>query len=361
MDIQVLKENLIMDNKIIKILESLKMHSIRENEKFISCGMPDGDNPSSTIVYKDNLDVKAYTRNIIDKNGNSDLISLVMFVKNIDYISHAIKFICDICDYNYYMKEKDVPEALKWANEIIKMSKNHEYESEDSNIVPLDESVLNYYPICPTRYWENDNISLETQIEFEVGFDFCNHYITIPIRDEIGTLVGVKGRLYGDYGMKYLYIHRCPKSKILFGLNKTLEYIKKENRVYVFESEKAVMQMWSMGVKNCVAIGSHNLSSTQAKKLIHLDVDEIILCYDKGIGCMLDGDKIPIKKNNKYIFDSEFYNNEFRSFLNGQRVGVMFDDFNILDDKESPSDNFEKFKKMLSKIKFKTIKQEEIS
>ena len=38
-------------------------------------------------------------------------------------------------------------------------------------------------------------ISYETQIEFEIGYDESTNRITIPIRDEISSLVGVKGRL----------------------------------------------------------------------------------------------------------------------------------------------------------------------
>ena len=57
------------------------MNHIRENTEHISCGMPDGDNQKSTIIYKDNLNVSAYTRDIADIYGGSDLISLVMYVK----------------------------------------------------------------------------------------------------------------------------------------------------------------------------------------------------------------------------------------------------------------------------------------
>ena len=43
-----------------------------------------------------------------------------------------------------------------------------------------------------------DNISYETQQEFDIGYDEQTNRITIPIFSEIGDLVGVKGRIFKE-------------------------------------------------------------------------------------------------------------------------------------------------------------------
>lgn len=90
---------------------------------------------------------------------------------------------------------------------------------------------------------------------FEIGYDLDSHRITFPVRDEIGTLVGIKGRaLYEWQGDKYIYLERCAKSYILYRLWQNFEDIKKSDSVIVVESEKSVMKLYSYGYFNAVAI-----------------------------------------------------------------------------------------------------------
>ena len=77
------------------------------------------------------------------------------------------------------------------------------------------------------KIFKDDNIGYETQLEFEIMYDLASDRITIPIRDELGTLVGVKGRsIVNDPDVdKYIYLEPCAKTKVLYGLYKTLPYI----------------------------------------------------------------------------------------------------------------------------------------
>jgi DNA primase len=344
MDIQELKEKIIYEEKIEVILEELGMHSIKESEEYFSCGMPDGNRKNSTIIYKDNLYVDAHTRNIKDKYGMSDIISLVTFIKG-TYISESIKWICDICGFNYYQKDQIQSGALKWINAMWKV--HQEGSSEDNeNIEPIDESMLKYFGRYGNPLFYKDGVSYETQWEFGLGFDLRYHMITIPIRDEIGTLCGIKGRLYKekikDNESKYFYIHPCAKSSILYGLNKTKKYIKEKNEVIVVESEKAVMQLWTLGIKNAVAISGHKLSKIQVQKLTHLNVP-IVISYDQGC---------EIGKDHK--IDKSFYRDEFNKFLDKQVVYCIYDKTRkILKEKESPSDNPENWNLLYENYKIK--------
>ncbi len=344
MDVQEVKEKIVYEDKIEIILEELGMHSIKEHVEYFSCGVPDGDNKKSTIIYKDNLFVDAHTRNINDKYGASDIISLVTFIRG-TYFSESIKWICDICGFNYYQQNHIQSGALQWINAMWKVHKEGGSD-EEGNIEPIDENILKYFGRYGNPLFYNDGISYETQWEFGLGFDLKYHMITLPIRDEIGTLCGVKGRLYkdviGENESKYFYIQTCAKSSVLYGLDKTKQHIKEVNEVIVVESEKAVMQLWSMGVKNAVAISGHKLSKTQVKKLTHLNVP-IVIAYDEGC---------EIGKNGN--IDRDFYRNEFNKFLEQQVVYCIYDKTKkILEVKESPSDSPDNWKLLYENYKMK--------
>lgn len=344
MDALDLKERIINDDKVIDILEALGMHSINQkNDKYITCGMPDGDRKNSTAVYLDNLHVDAYTRNIKDAYGGSDIISLVSFI-NESYFSDSIKWICDVCGYDYFGQDVKRSRLADWVRDMSKVGKGNSEENE--KLVPIDEKLLKYYGNYVNDLFKEDGISYLTQNEFGLGYDLLYHMITIPIRDELNFLVGIKGRLnkkeVSKDESKYFYLNSCAKSKVLFGLNKTKPYIKEENEVIVVESEKAVMQLWSIGIKNAVAISGHILSNTQAQKLTHLNVP-IVLAYDQGAEIGKDG-----KVDNKY------YPNEFNKFLENQELYCIYDKTRkILKEKESPSDDPEKWIKLYNNYRMK--------
>jgi hypothetical protein len=340
-----LKERIVNDDKIEDILEALEMHHINSNnDKYITCGMNDGNNSKSTVIYKDNLHVDAYTRNIKDAYGHSDIISLVSFI-NGTYISESIKWICDICGYDYYGQTVRKSRLAEWVRDMWKVQKDGSNE-EDEKLSPIDENLLSYYGKYVNDMFYEDGIDYVTQRTFDLGFDLLYNMITIPIRDELNFLVGIKGRLFKKEinvdESKYFYLQSCAKSKILFGLNKTKPYIKEKNEVIVVESEKAVMQLWSKGIRNAVAISGHILSTSQAQKLTHLGVP-IILAYDQGA---------EIGKNG--MIDKKYYPNEFDKFLENQELYVIYDKSRkILKEKESPSDDPEKWNELYSSYRFK--------
>jgi len=339
MEVKELFSKIIKNNDIRKILENLKMHHIDDKGDYYTCGFPDGDNTKSVVIYKDNLWVNAYTRDVSDKYGYTNIISLVTFIKGL-YFSKSIKWICDTCSYNYYEEPKSKTEMLKFLDYIYNEKSGNDKKTEDevTYLKPIDEDILKYYGLYSNRLFLKDNIDLQTQFDFGLGYDLETHSITIPVRDELDTLVGVKARLYKEsyelenWESKYFYLIPCAKSKILYGLNKTMPYIKREGFAIVGESEKAVLQLWSYGIKNVVAIGSHTISKYQAKKLTYLGVD-IVLAYDQDV--MFD-------ENGK--FNKKFYNKECEKFLDNQTIYCLVDEDGILKEKESPTDCYDKFK-----------------
>jgi len=339
MDAKYLKEYIFENNHIKTILSELGMHHIIKHNsgKYFTCGQPNGDNPISTIVYNnENLNVKAYTRNITDSFGNSDIISLVCYIRKC-YFSHALKWLCDIVGLDYYTNpDEELPESIRWTRQLLKMMQYID-EEEIEVLKPINEWILSYYHQQPIlQWWQHEGISLNTQAEFEIGFDLQTERIAIPIRDELSNLVGVKGRLFlrdpSNLLSKYMYIEPCAKTHILYGLHKTFKHIKKKGYVIVCESEKGVLQLWSQGYKNAVSIGGHSFSKIQIEKITRLDTT-VIIAFDKD------------------ITESDILI-ECAKFMNNINMYYIMDKDGLLEGKQSPMDDTMKFERLLKNNKY---------
>jgi len=334
LDIQQLKIYIYENNKIEDILQQIGCHSIVNHSSYYTCGNIDGDNKQSITIYKnENLNCINYTRDV----GNpSDLLSLVCYNKKLSFFE-ALKYICDLLGISYYHDfDDDIPESLKITKLLYEMQRG-EFDQEEKPLKPISEKILTYYKPYVNNMFLNDGISYETQKEFEIEYDEFSNRVTIPIRSEIGDLVGVKGRLFKEiieeWEQKYIYLEPCARSKILYGLNKTYPYIKKEGKCFVGEAEKFCLQLWSMGYYNSVGIGGKKISSQQIEKLTRLGVD-LIFAFDRDV----------TKKEIEEIADR---------FVDGMSIWYLFDDNNILNEKESPSDSQEKFEYLLNNCLYK--------
>ena len=321
MNIQQLKQYIFKNGLQSQILQALNLPNIREDDKKIQCCNIDGDNPTAILIYKDNenLLVIDHTRNITDEYNNSDIIALVEFVKNCDYVE-ATKWIKQVL----HIEDSFTQEATEQdrIDYILKNSKVIDDRIDNELLAEIpEETIKAYLPWDNTIFYE-DNINWETQAEFELGIDVISHRITIPIRDEFGRLVGIKGRRAWDtvdeLNPKYIYLKDCEKSKILYGLYKTLPYIQEKGEVIVCEAEKGVMQLWSYGYRNCVAVSGHNLSNWQVRRLEELDVD-ITIAFDKDV-------------------DIDVIEKELDKFETDHNLYYIYDEDNLLDEKQSPTD-----------------------
>lgn len=332
-DIQELKQYILENQQIEPILESLGCHHIKHKNGFFQCGNPDGDNQTAISVYEnENLTTIDYTRDIAKAGHGADIISLVQFFKNISF-PLTIKDICEEVGLDYYHDfTADLPESIRMTKMLLAMTNDLATEDDEHRpLKPITETILNYYPIRVNDMFLKDNISYETQNIFEIGYDDFTNRITIPIRDELGNLVGVKGRLFGSPGsndLKYLYLEPCARAKVLYGLFQSYSSIQEKHAVYVGEAEKSVLQMWSMGYTNCVATGGKKVSRQQIDMLTRLCVD-IVFLFDKDV------------QPDELTHLSE-------SFIDGVSVYAAIDDKGILSDKQAPSDDPEKFKQLLS-------------
>ena len=331
MDIKLLKEYIIENNCIENILNELQCRYVKYHSSgYYTCSNPDGNNKNAIVVYVDTLACENYTRQISNKLKN-DLIDLVCYIKECNF-PDALKWICQTLGIDYYYDfTQNIPESLIITQMIFEMSSESYQTNDDKPLVPISPKILTYYKPYVNDMFLKDHISYETQKEFGIGYDECTNRITIPIYSEIGDLVGVKGRLFkeelDENDIKYIYLEPTSRSRILFGLNKTINYIKREQKVFVVEAEKGVMQGFSYGTCNIVGTGGKELSATQIEMLTRLGVD-IIFAFDKDVT------KSEIE---------ELAN----KFLDGVPIYYIYDEDNILDEKESPTDNPKKWQQLI--------------
>ena len=327
MDAQRLKEHILDNNLIPSILEELGCHHIKVRSDMVQAANPDGDNPTAICIYlNENLTTLNYTRQILPsgQTRTTDIFDLVGYVRECSFFE-TIKWLCELCGIDYYAAEEEIPESLQILQFLTDMNKECDNENVDTSpLAPIDTQILKYYWPIGNKMWEDDGISLRTQKEFSVMYDEQSNRIILPLFDPFGTLVGIKGRLMkkclDDGEQKYLYMqNKFNKSKFLFGLNKTMDMIQEQGYCPIFEGEKSTMIAYEHGIGSVAVCGS-TISQYQASLLTRLNVP-LIICFDK------DKTEDEIK-------------NEAKKFLEQIPVYYMIDKDDIMDDKQSPVDNW---------------------
>ena len=339
MDIEVLKEHILENDLIPKILEELGCHHIRKKDGYFQCANPDGDNTTAVCVYENtNLTTINYTRDISNgKKIHTDLISLVEFYKN-ESFPYAVKWICDVLDIDYYSNlDEDLPKSLQLTKMLVEMQSVDTDTETEKPLKPIPEKILSYFEPYVNDMFCEDGVGYDTQVEFEIGYDEFTNRITIPIRDDLGNLVGVKARYFyrqvPEDEQKFMYIEKCARSQILYGLYKTINFIKKAQRVFVVEAEKGVQQLYDKGYFEAVATGGSKISKSQIDKLTRLCVP-IIFVFDKDI-------------------TKEELDDIASRFIDGTEVYALIDTIDILNEKESPTDDISKFGQLLEKCMYR--------
>jgi hypothetical protein len=260
--------------KLKSLLEYYCYENIKIRDKYIQFGRDEYSSQKSiTIKLDDNpyLYVKDWARNI-----SQDLINYIIEQRKVEFIDvmNSIKTILGIIDYYNHYEERGIFGGI--YNNIRKIKEN--------KLNTYNNNFLNSYNRIGNLRFLRDNISLETQKYFEIGYDIETQGITIPIRSQLGELIGVKIRVNYDVEdgeQKYYYLLPCAMSKTLFGYSQNYKYLV-GNTIYIFESEKSVMQCYSYGIRNCVALGSGSISNQQVKMILELNPKSVIFMHDYG-------------------------------------------------------------------------------
>lgn len=326
MQVNELKEYLLNNELCEDVLTALGCGHVRNRGEYISASNPDGgDNKQAITLYlNENLNCIDYTRQISKTKRATDIFDLVAYFKQCTF-AESMKWVCDTVGLDYYHEPDDVPESLKILRFLREMSTGDD-EEDSTPLKPISEEVLQYYLPYGNKMWEDDNVNLSTQQFFELSFDPCTNSIAIPIRDEIGTLIAVKARKL-EYNPhtgenKYFFLEPGAKSQVLYGLCQNSKSIQTQGVVYVGESEKFTHQLYDIGYFG-VSTGGSKVSKRQIEMLTRLAV-KIVFCFDKDIS-------------------EEELQNIVSGFMDGIDIYAILDKDNILDEKESPSDDPKKW------------------
>ena len=329
MDIRELKEEILNRELIPDILDGIGCHHITDRGNFFSCGNSDGDNPRAIVVYKNEyIGCTNYTRQITKNGRSADIFDLIAYSEDCSF-AEAMKFVCNLAGLDFYGESQELPESLQILKLLKSMSVGEDDE-DDSPVKPISEKILSYYLPYGNKMWENEGISLSTQQDFSIMYDPASNYIAIPIYDSVGSLVGVKGRYFGEsdeWHSRFIYLEKCNKSKILYGLWENREYIKNSNTLIIVESEKSVLKLAELGYRNVVATGGKTISKYQIELITRTGCTPI-LALDKDV-------------------DEDELKDISSMFMDGITVYAVIDKDNILDEKESPPDNPQKWQHLI--------------
>lgn len=250
----------------------------------------------------------------------------------------------DIISYIIKEKHTDFKTVLRAIKRILNLSDEWRPQSRRSifggcydgiihktNITckTYNEDILKDYLPFPNERFRKDKISLNVQAKWKIGYDPNTDRITIPIRNEFGQLIGIKGRRNyhtdDEYDPKYLYLLPCRMSNTLYGYSENYSEMYGKT-VMVFESEKSVLQCASYGYNNAVALGNNALSEHQAKLILQLNPERLIFMLDNNL---------PLKNTKRNI-------DVLRSVCAMRDLCISYFDWTEcldLDEKCSPSDD----------------------
>ena len=271
---EIKKELLDNPEKLKELLEYFNFYNVHIHQSYISFGRAQDTSKKSIVVRlekNDYLYVTDYARNI-----SKDLFSYISEQRLVDFkdIIGVVRNILGVDDFSLFNESRGI-----FGGFYEKIRKRSEY-----SVRTYDESILDKYIPLANKRFVDDNISITAQQFFGIRYDVESQGIVIPIHNQIGELIGAKVRCnyeVQDGEMKYYYLIPCQASQTLYGYSQNYNYLT-NNIIYIYEAEKSIMQCFSYGIRNCVALGSGSISRKQVRMLLELNPKKIIFMHDVG-------------------------------------------------------------------------------
>ena len=235
-------------------------------------------------------------------------------------------------------KVSEISEEMNWMSRFNKVKPKLEAPKFHGDGILKVFSPHRGHPL-----FTDDHITEEVMDHFEVSYYDRAERIAVPHRYwENGKIIGIKGRATREVDLanyKYLpltiqgELYNFPNYSNLYGFWQNKEAIKRHKKIIIFESEKSVMQCASyFGIDNnfSIALSGRNLSQNQIDIILKSGATKVIIALDKEH--KNSDDEIGIRR------DTEFLLKMAKRFSNYMRTFVIFDDYDLLDKSDSPSD-----------------------
>ncbi|HIH2836239.1 hypothetical protein SRD62_12815 [Clostridioides difficile] len=243
---------------------------------------------------------------------------------------------------------------LRKGFRIKKKLKQDDIRDIQIELLPTSKKpyVYKIFQQIPIEEWERENISFEVLKTYQIHYNpyenqiviphFCWHDKDRPVGIRVRNLDEDKAKSFGKY-IPLWYDSKCYNHRLslnLYGLNINEQAIKKRKKVIVFEGEKSVLQMATMYKNNpSVAICGSNFSREQKKILLDLGIEELIIAFDR---------QFKTKGDEEYIAWKNKISKLVQDIKDVVSISVIWDEDNLLDYKDSPSDKGKKiFEKLL--------------
>ncbi len=288
-----------------------------------------------------------------DCQESFDIYELSMRVKKISFYE-AVSYVSTLTGKVYtslsvFDKTMQLIDDWDWIGKLKK-------EKKPSISLPsIDPFIMDVFVKKPHEKWLNEGISRETMDLYQIGYYNRLDCITIPHFNINNQLVGIRGRMLLEDdindGRKYFPISvegrmlSHPTMYNLYGLNITKNNIKRLKKVVLFEDEKSCMKCQDYyGANNfSVATGGSALSDYQVNLLLSLDIEEVFIARDKEF------------ENHESVEAYEYAERllkQAHKFTPYIRTYILWDEWNLLELKDSPADKGKKVLEELMRRKF---------
>lgn len=274
-----LKEMLMeQPNKLVELLEKYDYAKFKVNSKEVRFARSDDSESGLNISIHLNNNPNIFVTDYVYK-FNGDVIAYIMKNREVDFrtVLSSIKSVLGLGE-DWQPKEKQT---------LFGGFYDRIGEDRSPVIKTYDESVLDDYINVTNLLWIKDGIDINTQRKYDVRFDIDDNRIVFPWRDaNTGRIMAIKGRYNGtppEGVPKYIYPLPGNVSLSLFNYAENYESINGCDRLFIFEGEKSCMLADKYGYGSSVALGSHNLSTQQAKLIIQANPKEIVFLLDKDL------------------------------------------------------------------------------
>ena len=278
-DVQGVKDYLSNQHDLqIQILESANFANLKYNSytNDIRGSYDEFSNPTSVHLNCENLMGTIYSKSL-----TGDIFTLIEFNTDLDFFGalQLVKEVANISDTSCLINPNKKECWSGWYKKFL--NKN------EREVKIYDNRLLTQFSPYGNWMFVKDKISLQSQKRYNIMYDLYTERVVIPHYDINGNLIGAVGRINEgvENELRYLPIlprFNFPKKFTLFGAYQNKENIK-DSTLFIFESEKSVMQLHTKGSSNGVALGGKMLHNEQANIIQSLMPKSIVVCLDEGV------------------------------------------------------------------------------
>ena len=274
----------------------------RGKNYFAVCPFHDDHNPSMSISKEKQI----YTCFVCGASGN-----VFNFVSNYEKVSFskAVSIVASKIgikiDSSYEEKDTISPnqkyyDIFNLANKYYQNNINTVYGKEAIKYLnnrKLDDDVIKNFEIGLSfddnglsklleskKYLKEDiNLIGLCGIKGNFTYDIFRNRIMFPIHDSEGRTIGFSGRIYTNSGEnKYVNSKESivfKKGNTLYNYSRAIKYVREKKQVIIVEGFMDVIRLYTVGIKNVVAIMGTAITKEHASLIRRLSSD-VVLCFD---------------------------------------------------------------------------------